>query len=396
MKFKIDQDLFKYAFYSFLVIAASILFYQILKNLGFYFTTIGQVLMWMRRLLGPFITGVILAYILNPAVRSVEKNMDKIKFISSQRKVKRAISILSIYALALIFIIMSLVVIIPNLIENVSDLLKEWPTYMDSSNQMFNDLRVFFEDRNLGFILFEAESFINSLLRTSKDSIEGGSEFIFNSGAIFSRARGFTLSLFNMIIGMIMAIYLLFDKELFKRNIKRFLLIFLSNKQYNMIIDFGSDADKLFGDYIIGRSIDSLIIGSLSFIGFTLIGIEFRLLFAVIIGVTNLIPYVGPFIGGIPVTILALFGGFADALWTGLLILGLQQFDGWILGPKILGDSVGIRPIWIILSILVGGSLFGVLGMFLGVPIFAIITMLIDRLINRVHKMKNIDFNEYE
>lgn len=195
---------------------------------------------------------------------------------------------------------------------------------------------------------------------------------------------------------MIMAFYLLYDKNIIKKNINKILYTLFSKETVYKINDFGRDADDLFGRYIVGRTIDSSIIGFIAFIGLSILGIPYRLLFSIIIGVTNMIPYFGPYLGGIPIIIVTMFSSLNEALWVALFILALQQFDGLVLGPKILGDSVGIRPIWIILSIYVGGRIFGILGMFLGVPVFAVIVMFLERLINKRLEKRGITEREAE
>ena len=199
-----------------------------------------------------------------------------------------------------------------------------------------------------------------------------------------------TSGILNFILALIIAFYMLMDKESFKEGVEKLLSVVMLDESVIKIKDFGREADELFGKFIVGKSIDSFIIGCMCLIGLSLMNIRYALLLAVMVGITNMIPYFGPFIGGVPAVLVTFFDSPVKALWVILFILALQQFDGLFLGPKILGDSVGLSPFWIIFSIVVGGGIAGVLGMFLGVPIFAIIRLLTIRIIDKqLEKKKN-------
>ena len=160
-----------------------------------------------------------------------------------------------------------------------------------------------------------------------------------------------------------------------------------NKKRTEKIFAFCDYVTKTFDKFIVGKLLDSLIIGLLAYIGFLILGIKYRLIFAVIIGLTNIIPYVGPFMGAIPVGILVFLYNPAMTIPVLLLIFLLQQFDGSILGPKVLGDAIGVKPIAVIFAILVGGALGGVLGMFLAVPTYVVIADLVNKFIDeRYHK----------
>ena len=174
-------------------------------------------------------------------------------------------------------------------------------------------------------------------------------------------------------MAIFIAFYMLFDKERFGRKMHTGVYAFASEEKAERVFLNANRIHHIFQDFIVGKAIDSLIIGILAFIGLTFIQAPFPLILALIIGVTNMIPYFGPFIGAIPAIFITLLINPPLAIAVGIFILILQQFDGNILGPKILGDSLDLSPLWIILAVVVGGATMGPVGMFIGVPIFATI-----------------------
>ena len=397
MKIKLDRRLLKYAFHAFLVIAMAIVVFQVLENMGYFTEQLMVLWKWIRRILSPFIIGIFAAYILNPGVRRFEDSVyGKMKFLRSNTRIKRMLSIASMFLIVILFFTMIFVVVTPRVIASISDIMRNFPEYMDNTIAFVENAEVNLRAQNLDAFFQEFQ-----IIEEIEDWIENGFRYVRESldeimDMVFFQITNITSGILNFLIGMIMAFYLLYDKNLIKKNINKILYSIFSKEMVYKINDFGRDADDLFGRYIVGRSIDSFIIGIIAFIGFSILGIPYRMLFSIIIGVTNMIPYFGPFLGGIPVVIVTMFSSFQEALWVALFVLALQQFDGLVLGPKILGDSVGTRPIWIILSIYVGGRIFGILGMFLAVPVFAVIVMFLERLIARRLEKRGISLEEAE
>jgi predicted PurR-regulated permease PerM len=397
MKIQLDRRLFKYALHVFIVIAMAIIVYQALENMGYFTGQLMTLWKWIRRILSPFIIGIFAAYILNPGVRRFEESIyGRIGFLKDNTRIKRLLSISSMFLIVLLFFVMIFVVVTPRVISSISDIMRNFPDYMENTIASVENLEGTLRAQNLDAFFQEFQ-----IIEEVKDWLENGFRYIRESldeiiDMIFFQITNITSGILNFFIGMIMAFYLLYDKNIIKKNINKILYTLFSKETVYKINDFGRDADDLFGRYIVGRTIDSSIIGFIAFIGLSILGIPYRLLFSIIIGVTNMIPYFGPYLGGIPIIIVTMFSSLNEALWVALFILALQQFDGLVLGPKILGDSVGIRPIWIILSIYVGGRIFGILGMFLGVPVFAVIVMFLERLINKRLEKRGITEREAE
>ena len=191
----------------------------------------------------------------------------------------------------------------------------------------------------------------------------------------------------NILIGVIVMVYFLNIKDTLSAQSKKIVYSLLKLKDANRLVSEVRFAHSVFGGFITGKLLDSLIIGIMCFFAMQFLKMPYVLLVSVIIGVTNVIPFFGPFIGAVPSAFLILLVSPMKCLYFLIFILVLQQFDGLILGPKILGDSTGVKPLWIIFAITIGGSMAGVLGMFLGVPVIAVLRYLLNRLLlSRLHK----------
>ena len=212
--------------------------------------------------------------------------------------------------------------------------------------------------------------------------------------AVFSTSVSVITGVIDFFIAVIVSMYMLIDKPHLINNAKKLVYVLFGTDKGDRIVTTAGECNKIFGDFIIGKMIDSLIIGVLCWIAMTVLNIPYALVISVIVGITNMIPYFGPFIGAIPGVVLLIIVDIKFAVIFGILIFILQQFDGLYLGPKILGESTGLRPIWIIFAITVGGWMAGVVGMFLGVPVVAVISFLIDRSLKLRIKKKNIVFEE--
>lgn len=385
MKVQWDKQYLKYSLYASLAIIIAIGFFQILDNLSPIMDNITGSFGWVRRVLSPFIIGGFIAYILNPGVRWFETTLyNQIKFIAAKKKLHRMISILTVYAILVSLITMLIVFVAPQISNNIRDMLRRFPEYVNITSDW---LEYWSNDVGLEN-LYNVTDYIEKNIREIFDTTSQVLQYLVDN--IFISVISITSGVLNFLLGLIISFYMLADKESFKIAIERFLRATMKDDTVDKVKDFGREADDLFSKFIIGKSLDSFIIGLICLIGLRMMNIRYVLLLSAIVGITNMIPYFGPFIGGVPAVIITFFDSPIKALWVILFILALQQFDGLILGPKILGDSVGLRPFWIIFAIVVGGKLAGVLGMFLGVPVFAIVRLLVIRYIDRQLERKSI------
>ena len=194
-----------------------------------------------------------------------------------------------------------------------------------------------------------------------------------------------------MVIAIIVSVYLVADSRPLKRNAKRLLYAIIPLKAAEELVIIVRESVRIFTNFVVGKAIDSLIIGILCSILMSMLQLPYVILLSVIVGVTNMIPYFGPFIGAIPGVVLYLLINPMQSLIFAIMIFLLQQFDGLVLGPKILGDSTGLKPVWIIIAITVGGAMQGVVGMFLGVPVLAVLSYLLERLVKLQLRHRGID-----
>ncbi len=391
MKINLDKKYLKYSLYGFLTIALSILFYIILINLGNFIAWSSFQLGRIGKVLNSVIIAVFIAYILNPGVRWFETNVyNRIGYIKSIRKLPRVLSIISVYLFLLSLITMVVVFVAPQIGVSIFEISRRIPEYINSTIEFVEDMSVRWSEElnaanNVYNINGHIENNINTIFLKAKDALD----YIINNFVM--GVMNITSGIFNAIMGIIISFYLLGDKESFKKSIERILRAIFNGKTVDRIIDLGREADTIFGKFVVGKFIDSFIIGIICFVGLSILKIKYASLISVIVGITNMIPYFGPFIGAVPAVIITLFDSPLNALWVAIFIFLLQQFDGLYLGPKILGDSVGISPFWIIFSIVLGGGLYGVLGMFLGVPVIAIVITFGNRLIDWQLERKNKD-----
>lgn len=349
------------------ILIIAFILYKIVNN----FSIVTNGFNFVISLLSYLIWGYAIAYFLNPIMVFIEK----------QLKVKRVVSISIIYVLLLTILFFSITIITPTLESNVKQITEDLPQYIDTTENWVIDTIENLRNIDKYNILSYIEDNITNFLKDATKYV--------SLPYLFKKTVGFTSGIMKFIIGLVIAVYFLSDKEKILKNIKKILFAFLNTTTASSIIDAGNKVNIIFSKFLIGKSIDSLIIGLLCFLVTSIFRMPFALLISIIVGVTNMIPYVGPFIGAVPAVLITLFIAPEKAFWMLLIIFIIQQFDGWILGPKIIGDHVGTSPLLIITAIIVGGGLFGIVGMFVGVPFFAAIKMFLGEYVDK--KLKNKD-----
>lgn len=384
MKIKWDPLYLKYTFYASLTILLGIVFYHVADNLIPFLGSLNRIFLWMRRLLSPFIIGGFIAYFLNPGVRWFDRQVfGKIRVLEKWKKLRRGLSVSAVYLIVFGLTITLLIFIVPQIASNIREISRRVPEYIRFSEQMIaqwsEDLSRVRIDNFAGYVQENVRRYFTWFEEYTSHLLSD----------VVSSALAFTTGVLNVLLGFVISVYLLADKESFRRVAARVVCSLFSPSRARSIQEFFAEADQLFSRYIVGKSLDSLIIGILCFIGLNILNVRYALLLSAIVGVTNMIPYFGPFIGMVPAGILTLFDSPGKALWAVLFILALQQFDGLVLGPRILGNSVGLPPFWIIFSIIVGGKLAGVMGMLLGVPVFGVVWILMRRISDRMIDSQN-------
>lgn len=368
----------------FLAAAACILFY-------FALLRVSQISAAVSTLIGvakPIIYGLAIAYLLNPIVKSVDRRLipfleKKCPNFKKKKQVSRSVGIFLALLFLLAVIVALLNMMIPELYSSIRDMILNVPSQMNRFVDSLSDMNR--DNSTLGTLLenimTEATDFLQNWMRT--DLMDSVNELM---SSLTVGVINILKEILNLLIGLIVSAYVLFSKEKFSRQCKKITYALFKPSSANMILHLTIKSNEIFGGFIIGKIIDSAIIGVLCFIGLTLMDMPYTLLVSVIVGVTNVIPFFGPYIGAIPSAILILLTDPRMGIYFIIFIIALQQFDGNVLGPKILGNSTGLSAFWVVFSILIAGGLFGVPGMILGVPTFAVVYYIVDMLI--AHKLE--------
>lgn len=364
------------AIYSVLVFIFCFLFYKFTNN----WDVTTKNLLDLLGTLSPFVYAMAIAYFINPLIVLIERTvLVKIKKL----KLRRSLSILIGYLFIFSMIILLMSFVIPQIIDSLQEIAKLPSQYLPIIEEMLTreKLEVFESGYFLDLTLI-SQYFNDNVVSTFSSVSQMLTNFI---PFIISSLTAVTSGLLNVILGFIIAIYLLLSKESGLLNARKLVFALLSPKKAISFINLSKESNQIFISFISGKLLDSLIIGALCFFILLIFHYPYALLLSVIVGITNIIPYFGPFVGGGIGFVLLLFINPVQALWYLLIILALQQFDGNILGPKILGDSTGLSPFWVIFAIIFFGKFFGFIGMFIGVPVLAVIKNIVKRQVDTMY-----------
>ncbi|MCM1386472.1 MAG: AI-2E family transporter [Bacillus sp. (in: Bacteria)] len=390
MKFRFNKKYLYWGLTAVLTIIAGILFYYIL----FHNESLNRAVHSFITISMPIIDGLILAYLMTPILNMIESRIIKplchkfsISTKGKNRKRIRMISILLTVCVVFIVVYEFFSLIIPELIRSIQSIAFQFPIYVENLQGWATGLLENNPDvEALAMDLFDKYSEkMKDFLNTSV--VPRLNELLIS---LSSSVIGFLKGMWNLIIGFIISIYILGSKETFAGQAKKIAYAFFDAGAANQIISTFRFTHTTFSGFISGKIVDSIIIGIICFFCTNIIGTPYAILVSVIIGVTNLIPFFGPWIGGVPSTLLILMINPLQALYFLILIFVIQQFDGNVLGPKILGDSTGLSGFWVIFSITIFGGVFGILGMVVGVPIFAVLYAGFKSLVNKKLAGKNL------
>lgn len=371
------------AVYVFLVVAACVLFGAAVQNFQMIWGFFRQVIKYLL----PFIYGFVLAYILSPLVRRLEAPLKKRTRLAP--RTRRSIAMAGSYLLVVIAIGTFGMVVLPVLGESLAQLVGNVQFYTGRLNELIAQLISYIPDETISK---EVQTAITQIFSLIYDFI---ASFLTQVVSIATKTAS---SVIEVVMGIIISVYMLSDKEKLIAQIKKTLSAFLPARAMEELLRVAHDGNQKFSGFITGKIIDSTIIGILCAIGMLVFRMPFVALVSLIVGITNVIPYFGPFIGAIPGAILVLIGGdITQAVIFGVFILALQQFDGNILGPAILGQSTGLSAMWVVFAILLFGGLYGFVGMLIGVPLLAVIFGVLRSIVYTLLRKKgmSIDTQDY-
>ena len=366
------------ALYVFCTSAAIILFALLclhLEDVGAFFGTILSVI-------SPFVYGFIIAYLVNPIMKALEKYVLRFPEKSKiGKKLKRPLSVTLSMLIFLLILGIMVGLIIPQVVSSFKDLESKITDYVAAAQKLADDfVRDFplfngqYENLSEFLDVNEISTDLQSIIAQFSNLLASAADYVIAYG------KQFVIEVKNALIGFIAAVYLLLAKERLISKAKKALAAFLSRRHYVNLIHLCRYTHKTVGGFIYGKIIDSIIIGILTFIVMSIFRMPFTLLISVIVGITNVIPFFGPFIGAIPGAFIVFIADPGMTIWFLLMILIIQQLDGNVIGPKILGDSTGLSALWVMFGILLFGGLWGILGMLIGVPLMAVIYDIIRQL----------------
>lgn len=364
--------------YWFTFAVAVITVYKTLDN----FTAIGDTLKGLLSLLMPFIMGILIAYILYIPCKKIEGWIRKSKWKVLQ-KLSRALSILIVYLVVLLLIIILINCILPPVITSIKDLVSNLPSYYSTLTTAINEL-----PEDSVFVKLNVKELIAKV-----SSIDFGQyltpEYVMQYlKGVMSIATG----VFDVFVTIIISIYTLAERDRIVRFLKRLSSAIFGNHRYSVIAKYFTRSNEIFFNFISGQLIDAILVGIMTSIAMSILQIKYAVLLGFLIGLFNLIPFFGAIVAvGIAIFITLCTGGISKAIWLAIVVIILQQLDANIINPKIMSDKLKISPILVILSVTIAGAYFGILGMFLAVPIVAIIKLLVNDYIDyRNHENCNL------
>lgn len=424
MKIKWNKKYTTIAVYSLIVIVLAVLFVVFV----FKFDSFKSGFSWIGSVSAPIICGIVIAYIINPlmtwiertlfrkliedpppergivmqrlseskvgssaVVRTLEKHSAPMeKKIRRRKTAARALSVTIAYIIVLAAVVGICVAVVPSVANSVIDLADQMPGYIKKLDAFLKEF--FATNPEIANLISDGFTEIGSVVKKLSEVFQPMAGDIMSSvsSGVFQFAAGLLTGLKNVVIGLIIAIYLLFSKERFLAQTKKILFAFLKNNVCQRIFYVGSRTNSIFKSYVISNLVDALIVFAAMAIGCLAMGMPYPMLLAVVCGVTNLIPFFGPFIGAIPCGVLILLVDPVKVIWFELFVLVLQQLDGNVIKPHLFGGSMGLPAIWVLVSITIGGGLFGIPGMLLGVPVFAVIYLLFAEFVSSRLKKKKM------
>ena len=358
------------------LVAIIAIIFLMIANWGVVLAVIGKFL----TILMPFILGFFFACFINPLVKRVHSLLNRMK-PGKGAKIKKAFSVIISYVVVIGVITVLLIYIIPQIKESIGELgntIQDGYQYMITHQKELNEKIPFI---GLGGGIKYIKEF------AYKKIMSNGSEIL---PYVYHVSSSLLTTSYNVLMGLVISIYIILDMKKLKRSARKVVYALSPKKKEQEVWQTMKQCSHIFNGFLIGKMIDSLIIGILCLIAMSILKLPYALLLSLIVCITNMIPYFGPIIGAIPGVMIYLFIDIRYAFIFALMILILQQFDGLYLGPKILGDQTGIKPLWVIFGITVGGAYFGVMGMFLGVPVVAVIMYLLQLFLDKKLKKKNI------
>lgn len=388
-RFQPNSRYFTIVIYGLMFVLGTILLVRIVGSFNNTVKLLGQAL----QVIAPFLVGAFIAFILYPLVRFFYRNLFKNTLHMKSDKLSKWLSILVTYVIAIGVIAILMVFILPQLYTSITDIVDRLPVWYNNLTTMVDN----FENRHadLGFIDYNVinehlTSLYPKIISYLTDTLANLLPYVVNTSMAIVKG------IVNLIISIMVSVYMISDHKNVFYQFKKLLYAVFPKQAADTARTICRESTNIFLKFMYGKAIDSVIIGIICFICMNIFKFPYTVLISVIVGITNMIPYFGPYIGGVLGGIIIVIVNPVQVIFFAVMILVIQQFDGLFLGPKILGDSTGLKPLWVIFAIVVGGAMFGVLGMFLGVPTMAVICYILNIVVEHFLKKRNITVQPYD
>lgn len=388
-RFQPNSRYFTIVIYGLMFVLGTILLVRIVGSFNNTVKLLGQAL----QVIAPFLVGAFIAFILYPLVRFFYRNLFKNTLHMKSDKLSKWLSILVTYVIAIGVIAILMVFILPQLYTSITDIVDRLPVWYNNLTTMVDN----FENRHadLGFIDYNVinehlTSLYPKIISYLTDTLANLLPYVVNTSMAIVKG------IVNLIISIMVSVYMISDHKNIFYQFKKLLYAVFPKQAADTARTICRESTNIFLKFMYGKAIDSVIIGIICFICMNIFKFPYTVLISVIVGITNMIPYFGPYIGGVLGGIIIVIVNPVQVIFFSVMILVIQQFDGLFLGPKILGDSTGLKPLWVIFAIVVGGAMFGVLGMFLGVPTMAVICYILNIVVEHFLKKRNITVQPYD
>lgn len=388
-RFQPNSRYFTIVIYGLMFVLGTILLVRIVGSFNNTVKLLGQAL----QVIAPFLVGAFIAFILYPLVRFFYRNLFKNTLHMKSDKHSKWLSILVTYVIAIGVIAILMVFILPQLYTSITDIVDKLPVWYNNLTTMVDN----FENRHadLGFIDYNLinehlTSLYPKIISYLTDTLANLLPYVVNTSMAIVKG------VVNLIISIMVSVYMISDHKNIFYQFKKLLYAVFPKQAADTARTICRESTNIFLKFMYGKAIDSVIIGIICFVCMNIFKFPYTVLISVIVGITNMIPYFGPYIGGVLGGIIIVIVNPVQVIFFAVMILVIQQFDGLFLGPKILGDSTGLKPLWVIFAIVVGGAMFGVLGMFLGVPTMAVICYILNIVVEHFLKKRNITVQPYD
>ena len=386
--FQPNSKYFTIVIYGLLFVLGAILIYKFIGNWPATVKSLGNIF----HILSPFLIGAMIALVLYPFIKTLYNRFFMGVCHIKSKKAAKMLSILVAYLIAVGAFAVLIGFVVPQIYKSITEIANQAPVWYENIRNWFTEI----EDKHANssidynFINQKIEDALPKLVDYMTGALTNMVPYILNTSmAILS-------GVLNLIIAIIVSIYMISDNKNIFYHFKRFLYAVLPKKTADNTRIICKNCASIFINYIIGKSFDSIIVMIICFIIMLILKLPYAVLISVIVGITNMIPYFGPYIGGVIGGVIIVIASPIKLIIFVIMIVCIQQVDGLLIGPRIIGSTTGLKPVWVVFSITVGGALFGVIGMFLGVPVFAVLSYLLNITVQHFLDKRKVTVQPYD